>query len=64
MSRFIPYLLPLMLLGLTLLAASPYSHNQAGVLQLFLFSLFVSLGFLLFGGQRLEAAEVKPRRSA
>ncbi|WP_043311188.1 hypothetical protein [Pseudomonas sp. ML96] len=64
MSRFIPYLLPLVLLGLTLLATSPYSHSQAGVLQLFLFSLFVSLGFLLFGGQHFEGTEAKPRRSA
>lgn len=44
-----------LLVGLILLAQNPYSHSAAGVLQLFLFSLFVSLGFLLFGGERFDA---------
>ena len=43
-----------LLIVLILLARSPYSHSAAGSLQLFLFSLFVSLGFLLFGGQCFE----------
>ncbi|WP_137971911.1 hypothetical protein [Pseudomonas sp. F(2018)] len=42
----------LLLIGLTLFATSPASHSPAGVLQLFLFSLFISLGFLLCGGRR------------
>lgn len=64
MTRLIPYLAPLLLVGLTLLAASPYSHSKAGVLQLFLFSTSASLGFLLFGGQRFETTEPKAHRSA
>ena len=36
---------PLLLVGLTLLAINPASHSPSGVLQLFLFSLFMSLGF-------------------
>jgi hypothetical protein len=54
----------LLLIGLTLLAVSPVSHSPSGVLQVFLFSLFVSAGFLLFGGQRFEKAPQPPRRSA
>ncbi|MDH0894651.1 MULTISPECIES: hypothetical protein [unclassified Pseudomonas] len=54
----------LLLVSLTVLAATPYSHSQSGVLQLFLFSLFVSLGFLLFGGHRFDANQTKPHRSA
>ena len=37
------------------LAESTYSHSASGVLQLILFSLLVSLGFLLFGTRRFEA---------
>ncbi|WP_220814854.1 hypothetical protein [Pseudomonas paralcaligenes] len=64
MPRIVPFLLSLLLVGLTVLAATPYSHSQSGVLQLFLFSLFVSLGFLLFGGCRFDANQTKPHRSA
>jgi hypothetical protein len=64
MPRLIPYLAPLLLIGLTLLAISPHSHSQSGVLQLFLFSLFVSLGFLLFGSRRFEEPEAEARGSA
>ena len=34
MTRLIPYLLPLLLIGLTLLASSPHSQSQSGVLLL------------------------------
>lgn len=54
MTRLIPYLLPLLLIGLTLLASSPHSHSQSGVLLLSAFSLFVSLGYLLFGARQLD----------
>ncbi|WP_068828324.1 hypothetical protein [Pseudomonas sp. BMS12] len=46
---------PALLIALILLADNPYSHSPSGVLLLSLCSLFVSLGFLLFGGQRFEA---------
>ncbi|MDX5372760.1 MAG: hypothetical protein LPK18_10025 [Pseudomonadaceae bacterium] len=59
--RLVPLLLPI---GLTLLALSPASHSPAGVLQLFLFSLFVSLGFLLFGSRHLDEPARETRRSA
>lgn len=54
----------LLLIGLTLLALSQASHSPAGVLQLFLFSLFVSLGFLLFGSRQLEDPQRETHRSA
>ncbi|MEK1906461.1 MAG: hypothetical protein AAAB13_11810 [Pseudomonas sp.] len=55
-------LLPL-LLGLTLLANSGQSHSPSGVLQLFAISLFISLGFLLFGDQRFAAPTQETRAS-
>jgi len=64
MTRLIPSLVSLLLIGLTLLACSSHSHSESGVLQLFLFSLFASLGFLLFGGQRFDAPGPETRRSA
>lgn len=64
MPRIVPFLLSLLLVGLTVLAVVPYSHSQSGVLQLFLFSLFVSLGLLLFGDHHFDANQVKPHRSA
>jgi hypothetical protein len=48
---------PLMLVGLTLLAINPASHSPSGVLQLFLFSLFMSLGFLIYAGRYFEAGD-------
>ena len=45
-----------LLVGLMLLARSAASQNPQGVAGLFLFSLFISIGFLLFGRQRFEAA--------
>ncbi|MFG0381658.1 hypothetical protein ACF8C6_11985 [Pseudomonas sp. zbq_18] len=51
-SRVTLFGLLIVLIGL---AESTYSHSASGVVQLFLFSLFVSLGFLLFGAQRFEA---------
>lgn len=32
MPRIVPYLLSLLLVGLTVLAVVPYSHSQSGVL--------------------------------
>jgi hypothetical protein len=40
------------MLGLLLLASCAQSQTPLGVIGLFVFSLFVSLGFLLFGQQR------------
>lgn len=54
----------LLLIGLTLLAIDPASHSPSGVLQLFLFSLFVSLGFLLYGGRRFDGDHGEAGRSA
>jgi len=47
----------LLLIGLTLFAINPASHNPAGVLQLFLFSLFMSVGFLIYAGRYFEAGD-------
>lgn len=49
------------LFGLMLLAGSGSSHSPQGVLGLLLFSLFVSLGFLLFGRRRFEAVPASNR---
>ncbi|PTS84127.1 hypothetical protein DBR00_12235 [Pseudomonas sp. HMWF032] len=46
----------LLLLGLLWLASNPHSQSPDGVLGLFVFSLFISLGFILFGQQRLDTA--------
>ena len=54
----------LSLIVLTLLAISPASHSPTGVLQLFLFSLFVSIGFLLFGARRFEKPGADTQHSA
>jgi hypothetical protein len=54
----------LLLIGLTLFAVNPASHSPAGVLQLFLFSLFISLGFLLYGGRYFEAGDRETGGSA
>lgn len=48
-------LLAVILLGLVLLASSVRSQSPQGVIVVFLFSLFISLGFLLFGRQRFAA---------
>ena len=68
MPRLLPLVLrlaPLLsLIVLTLLAISPASHSPAGVLQLFLFSLFVSIGFLLFGARRFEKPGADTQHSA
>jgi hypothetical protein len=48
-------LLSSLMLGLSMLADSPPSQTPLGVLGLFGFSLFVSLGFLLFGQQRFPS---------
>ncbi|HBX55468.1 MAG TPA: hypothetical protein DEH10_08760 [Pseudomonas sp.] len=45
-----------LLLGLVLLASSAQSQSPQGVMTVFGFSLFISLGFLLFGRQRFEVA--------
>ncbi|MDO9623322.1 MAG: hypothetical protein Q7J46_04985 [Pseudomonas sp.] len=47
-------LLAVIVLGLMLLASSVRSQSPQGVIVVFLFSLFISLGFLLFGRQRFE----------
>ncbi|UUY07104.1 hypothetical protein LRS11_14855 [Pseudomonas sp. J452] len=64
MYRMIPLILrisaALLLLGLILWAGSSHSHTPYGVLQVFALSLFFSLGFLLFGGQRFT--EVRQER--
>ena len=54
----------LLLIGLTLFAISPASHSPAGVLQLFLFSLFMSLGFLIYAGRYFEAGDGEASSSA
>lgn len=48
-------LLPLA--GLLWLAGEQYSQSPAGMLGLFGFSLFISLGFLLFGRESFPLAE-------
>ncbi|VXB88538.1 conserved hypothetical protein [Pseudomonas sp. 8AS] len=53
--------LVLCLPGLMLLAASSASHNPAGVVQLFVCSLLISQGLLLFGGERFAPAEPQTR---
>ena len=45
-----------LLIALVLLARSATGQSPQGVAGLFLFSLFISIGFLLFGRQRFEAA--------
>lgn len=55
---------PLLLVGLTLLAINPASHSPSGVLQLFLFSLFMSLGFLIYAGRYFEAGDGETGSSA
>jgi hypothetical protein len=55
---------PLLLIGLTLLAIDPASHSPSGVLQLFLFSLFMSLGFLIYAGRYFEAGDEETGSSA
>ena len=55
---------PLLLIGLTLFAISPVSHSPAGVLQLFLFSLFMSLGFLIYAGRYFETGDGEASSSA
>ena len=49
----------LLLLGLLWLATEPRSQNPVGVLGLFAFSLFISLGFILFGQHRFEPNPAK-----
>ena len=44
-----------LMLGLLLLASCAQSQTPLGVIGLFGFSLFVSLGFLLFGQQRFPS---------
>jgi hypothetical protein len=45
----------LLLIALLWLTSDPRSQTPAGVLGLFAFSLFISLEFILFGQQRLDA---------
>jgi|TARA_R110000868_G_scaffold82610_3_gene233194 hypothetical protein len=47
------------MLGLLWLASEPRSQNPVGVLGLFAFSLFISLGFILFGQHRFEPNPAK-----
>jgi hypothetical protein len=47
----------LSLAGLLWLAGEQHSQSPSGVLGLFGFSLFISLGFLLFGRQSFPLAE-------
>ncbi|PJE39751.1 MAG: hypothetical protein CUR33_17365 [Pseudomonas sp.] len=49
----------LLLFGLLWLATEPRSQNPVGVLGLFAFSLFISLGFILFGQHRFEPNPAK-----
>lgn len=51
-----------LMLGLLALADSASSQTALGVLGLFGFSLFVSLGFLLFGQQRFPS-DPAPRQT-
>ena len=44
----------LLMVGLLWLASDQHSQSPAGVLGLFGFGLFISLGFILFGQQRFE----------
>jgi hypothetical protein len=46
-----------LLLGLLLLATHSSSQTPLGTLGVFAFSLFISLGFLLFGRQSFPLAE-------
>lgn len=49
----------LLLVCMFWLANDQHSQSPAGVLGLFGFSLFISLGFVLFGQQRLEPSATK-----
>ncbi len=51
-----------LMLGLLVLADNAWSQSPLGVLGLFCFSLFVSLGFLLFGQQRFPS-DPAPRQT-
>jgi hypothetical protein len=53
-----------LLIGLLCLAIDPHSQSPAGVLGLFAFSLFISLGFVLFGQQRFEPSATRTRLEA
>ncbi len=68
MHRMIPLVLrastAFLLLALILWAGSSHSHTPDGVLQVFALSLFFSLGFLLFGGQRFTEARQERRQRA
>jgi hypothetical protein len=44
----------LLLAGLLWLASKPHSQSPEGVLGLFAFSLFIAVGFILFGDERFE----------
>jgi hypothetical protein len=46
--------------GLLWLANDQHSQSPAGVVGLFGFSLFISLGFILFGQQRFEPSTTNP----
>ncbi|HZX15461.1 MAG TPA: hypothetical protein VFF22_01155 [Pseudomonas sp.] len=50
----------LLLAGMLWLASNQHSQSPAGVLGLFGFGLFISLGFILFGQQRFEPISAKP----
>jgi len=50
----------LLLAGMLWLASNHHSQSPAGVLGLFGFGLFISLGFILFGQQRFEPSPAKP----
>jgi len=50
----------LLMVGMLWLASDQYIQNPAGVLGLFGFGLFISLGFVLFGQQRFEPSTANP----
>ena len=50
----------LLLAGMLWLANDLRSQTPMGVLGLFGFSLFISLGFILFGQERFEQSAAKP----
>jgi hypothetical protein len=55
--RWLAVLAMALLLGLLLLATHSSSQTPLGTLGVFAFSLFISLGFLLFGRQSFPRAE-------
>lgn len=50
----------LLLVSMLWLASDQHSQSPLGVLGLFGFGLFISLGFVLFGQQRFEPSSANP----